>query len=61
MTRKYYAKTINKLSKMTDTQLWQHYRNIRTQFSLLEEQSITLGELENRGYRGLIIDGVLVR
>ena len=61
MTRKQYAKTVNKLSKMTNAQLWQHYREIRTQSSLLEEQSVTLGELEKRGVRGLIIDGELVR
>lgn len=61
MTRKQYAKTVNKLSKMTNAQLWQHYREIRVQFSLLEEQSVTLGELEKRGVRGLIIDGELVR
>ena len=61
MTRKQYAKTVNKLSKMTNAQLWQHYREIRMQFSLLEEQSVTLGELEKRGVRGLIIDGELVR
>lgn len=46
---------------MTDAQLWQHYRDIRTQSSLLEEQSVTLGELEKRGVRGLIIGGELVR
>ena len=61
MTRKQYAKTVSKLSKMTDTELWQHYRDIRTQFSLLEEQSVTLGELEKRGVRGLIIGGELVK
>ena len=61
MTRKQYAKTVNKLSKMTNAQLWQYYREIRVQFSLLEEQSVTLGELEKRGVRGLIIDGELVR
>jgi hypothetical protein len=46
---------------MTDIELWQHYREIRIQSSLLEEQSVTLGELEKRGVRGLIIDGELVR
>lgn len=61
MTREQYAKTVSKLSKMTNTELWKHYRDIRTQFSLLEEQSITLGELEKRGVRGLIIGGELIK
>ena len=61
MNRKQYAKTVDKLSKMTGTELWQHYRNIRRQPSLIEEQSVALGELEKRGVRGLIIDGSEVR
>jgi hypothetical protein len=63
MNRKQYAKTLSKLSAMTDSELWQHYAKLNRQSiaKTLEHRCITLSELEKRGVRGLIIDGKLVR
>jgi len=63
MNRKQYTKTLSKLSAMTVGELWQHYAKLSRQSiaKTLEHRCITLGELEKRGVRGLIIDGELVR